>query len=384
MTNYMYMLASSLPPDHEVRRTFECEYSTVLRMVPSCVERLGGPGLHEGSAGGQAATQLAMLQGLEAEGKGEEAERVMGWCEQPSSPCTCSSSTTAWTSAPSSGLCCTRAAGRPRRRPSRPRCEGDPLRFHSTLPLWLHYARQLEPLAPPGTGPSALAKGGRGGGAGGGQDNGAEGPAPWPRSWWRGPSPPLEGDTPETLAAMRQAVRVAERTGDDAVAWLGWLFVGELVAHGAAGGGSFAEDEVLQASAVHVSYSAVHMRWTLSAAEAARRVKAWGGDLVLGAKCKWLKGTILEMLDTARAASRGLPPGRLPTKACGGCKAVWYCSKECQAAHWKGGHKAECKRMAEEAKQAAASKGSGGGGSAAAAAEAAAGAAAAGTEGAAA
>jgi hypothetical protein len=32
---------------------------------------------------------------------------------------------------------------------------------------------------------------------------------------------------------------------------------------------------------------------------------------------------------------------------CSACKSVRYCSKECQAQHWKaGGHKQECKRLA--------------------------------------
>jgi hypothetical protein len=32
-------------------------------------------------------------------------------------------------------------------------------------------------------------------------------------------------------------------------------------------------------------------------------------------------------------------------KRCSGCKAVWYCSRECQVAHWKKGHKNYCERL---------------------------------------
>ena len=36
--------------------------------------------------------------------------------------------------------------------------------------------------------------------------------------------------------------------------------------------------------------------------------------------------------------------GSVALKPCSRCKAVVYCGKECQAAHWKGGgHKAVCK-----------------------------------------
>jgi len=31
-------------------------------------------------------------------------------------------------------------------------------------------------------------------------------------------------------------------------------------------------------------------------------------------------------------------------KACARCKAVVYCSRECQAAHWKAGHKGSCSK----------------------------------------
>ncbi len=40
--------------------------------------------------------------------------------------------------------------------------------------------------------------------------------------------------------------------------------------------------------------------------------------------------------------------GALPFKQCGGCRAVRYCSKECQGAHWREGHRAACKAMAAD------------------------------------
>ena len=35
---------------------------------------------------------------------------------------------------------------------------------------------------------------------------------------------------------------------------------------------------------------------------------------------------------------------------CGGCRVRWYCSKECQVLHWKGGgHKQECQALLQSA-----------------------------------
>ena len=30
---------------------------------------------------------------------------------------------------------------------------------------------------------------------------------------------------------------------------------------------------------------------------------------------------------------------------CTACKLIFYCNKECQKKHWKGGHKFECKKL---------------------------------------
>ncbi len=37
--------------------------------------------------------------------------------------------------------------------------------------------------------------------------------------------------------------------------------------------------------------------------------------------------------------------GALPFKQCGGCRAVRYCGAGCQRAHWREGHRAECKTL---------------------------------------
>mmetsp|Transcript_29182 Transcript_29182/g.64333 ORF Transcript_29182/g.64333 Transcript_29182/m.64333 type:complete len:186 (-) Transcript_29182:236-793(-) len=37
-------------------------------------------------------------------------------------------------------------------------------------------------------------------------------------------------------------------------------------------------------------------------------------------------------------------------KRCSGCEATWYCSRECQMAHWKKGHKYLCERRDKQKK----------------------------------
>lgn len=73
----------------------------------------------------------------------------------------------------------------------------------------------------------------------------------------------------------------------------------------------------------------------------ATRLKAdwgggWGGAAVKssGSECAWCHENVIEV------------------KKCSACKAVAYCSRECQVAHWKqGGHKTECANLAAQQKQ---------------------------------
>ena len=47
----------------------------------------------------------------------------------------------------------------------------------------------------------------------------------------------------------------------------------------------------------------------------------------------------------AAGCPRKLKADGTPLDQCGGCKRCYYCSKACQTADWKAGHKAECKAL---------------------------------------
>ncbi len=49
-------------------------------------------------------------------------------------------------------------------------------------------------------------------------------------------------------------------------------------------------------------------------------------------RCSWWRCTNLA----------GDSEAGLPLMECGGCGGAWYCRRECQAAHWREGHKREC------------------------------------------
>ena len=48
---------------------------------------------------------------------------------------------------------------------------------------------------------------------------------------------------------------------------------------------------------------------------------------------------------TAADCPRKVKADGTPLDQCGGCKRCYYCSKACQTADWKAGHKAECKTL---------------------------------------
>jgi hypothetical protein len=49
--------------------------------------------------------------------------------------------------------------------------------------------------------------------------------------------------------------------------------------------------------------------------------------------------------DRTCAVCARVPSADLPLRKCSGCHVARYCSKECQAAHWTSGHKADCKAL---------------------------------------
>lgn len=82
-----------------------------------------------------------------------------------------------------------------------------------------------------------------------------------------------------------------------------------------------------------------------------------GGRAVVAARDLEPGTTVLASLPAAAVVHDHLRPlrcarclSRQPTvknlNRCVQCKQVWYCSKGCQVADWKAGHKAECRHMA--------------------------------------
>ncbi|GIL93195.1 hypothetical protein Vretimale_8213 [Volvox reticuliferus] len=194
-----------------------------------------------------------------------------------------------------------------------------------------------------------------------------------------------EGPNTQSLTLMRAAAEAAERRGDDLVAWLARLNVAELLMHGAQGP-TFSEGEVLQ---------------ELDAAAAQEAsAKSWGGALLLEDRCRAIEESVKEATQLAReqrqkqlaeygsgatAEDEGrlpsviirshwetLPPAAGPLRectsckklfqtvmACGKCKQVWYCGRDCQMAHWRAGHRKECALLVNAAADAAAATGGG-------------------------
>ena len=60
--------------------------------------------------------------------------------------------------------------------------------------------------------------------------------------------------------------------------------------------------------------------------------------------------TILRETLSVLLIERAAPPCEgewaLRLKQCGGCRAVRYCGADCQRAHWREGHRSECKAWA--------------------------------------
>ena len=55
--------------------------------------------------------------------------------------------------------------------------------------------------------------------------------------------------------------------------------------------------------------------------------------------CKWLEGVVMKYCHNCDKKEDDFAE---KLKACGLCKAAYYCGKECQTNHWKAGHKVDC------------------------------------------
>ena len=64
---------------------------------------------------------------------------------------------------------------------------------------------------------------------------------------------------------------------------------------------------------------------------------------------RFLTSSTLKLVVIKQCQSCGISVAKVPggLKHCIRCKCVAYCTKPCQVAHWKAGHKLVCKQMAE-------------------------------------
>ncbi|KAG2443002.1 hypothetical protein HYH02_009418 [Chlamydomonas schloesseri] len=85
-----------------------------------------------------------------------------------------------------------------------------------------------------------------------------------------------------------------------------------------------------------------------TAAAATAAAPANGDDDGAGPPCGG-GAVVTSILAPGERLCDGCERGSLVTRKCGQCRQRRYCSQDCQAKHWRAGHKTECKRLAAEA-----------------------------------